>query len=1266
MGPVALKLDVLRGDKYRSKKKLPDVSGTLEVAFYSFAAVKLTLHGAKDLRGAGRRGDHPPQASALLLCPGCEVLDARRERRRVNSHSYRTKRAPSSNCPIWDECKVIRVPLDRDIEPAVLKVLHGSGSKDVLGAVQLAHEDLLKPTTEPQTLVLGAVPGAGSPTGDAPAPTGSVTYSLEAPAGMDDFMTRNRELRRMANYPVSDHDRGILCPSSGLNVVEVEIMVLAAQGLAKPYEAFAVVYLDGKMEIGRTKTSPSGRNHVWKPHMRQQFFVPIQVPNDWATRPQPPGTFITVRLVDENMIAADAVLGEVVLPWSALLQPSLKTYQLQDSPELQAIRRANACFPSSYRNQAGAQGSVKLLIRQHQIQILDVFGARGLAAGDSNKSSDPYVQIDCPVLVPDGLRLLTPTRDAELDPQWKHRFIFSRALAVSGRGKTGAAALDKRQRTWRRKVLYLLGMHQGSRTMDVVDTSLSEYGPMVVRAPGKSEAEPVESPASSAARSEGLEEKKEGEEGAPPSSTDLVNSSSDGAAKDWVLNLTVWDRDALGGKTFLGHAKLDLAGLSSPGLQRPGLRSNGVCALPLLDDPKMNRQSLDISGALEVQLRASTPFDLIRSPAFRRRYGVPTSDRTLVVDVRLAQLSAKDLLSADINGKSDPYLEAKGYQVWDNKEERLKKALDLGKTETKRATLFPAWKTSLNLSLPVRATSAEDMLAAVGDVDDLPNAGAGDYHRTGQARGSDIAHEGGSPRGNGEGAAAGRAEGGAEGREGGLDRSAENHSSGSLTEHGAADEEDDESDGEGTPSEAGSSGRGRNAAAAGRARRNRRKPKSTGPAGGSVWLNIKDWDRFSGDDFLGACELTVPELLKIEPLPAGGKALGWKKGDKSGPKTRFEVSLLHGCRTMRLPPPTGTLSADIHVLSRFDICLLEAVNIVGVNMMGHKSDAYAKVRVDGHYMADPENPRKPQKTATKEGTVNPEWYDSSGCLTAQVDVHRVLDMRSPHRGLDIELWDAPMLSGLYHTFLGRVHLPKAELAMLILDPPAEPLVRPLQGSDDVSRGQLSKRKISGHLQFHINTSALPVELLRTFPEAAGLLRSARLQEATPESQRHKRTPHTATHNESIVTSAAPRTPTLDRPLAPEHAPRSPGALPLVANAAPPSSLHQQTHQFQEREVAEFQGTRPVPMAHQDTPSAASAPDVLSAEEELAGAYMEAEQEIRRARERAQEHKSKGRGGAAPAQDHPEKGSSTGEEASGGGPTRRRNSRRGGWRIITMR
>lgn len=134
------------------------------------------------------------------------------------------------------------------------------------------------------------------------------------------------------------------------------------------------------------------------------------------------------------------------------------------------------------------------------------------------------------------------------------------------------------------------------------------------------------------------------------------------------------------------------------------------------------------------------------------------------------------------------------------------------------------------------------------------------------------------------------------------------------------------------------------------------------------------------------------------------------------------------------------------------------------------------------------------KTAVQTSTLAPQWGDA---LCVCVDLAAVLGdvlpgdsgdsndsggeegrpeasgaggEKEPFCGVTIEVWDAPTVAG--HTFLGCARLGRAQLAALLAQPVAAPLVLPLQDDPACGRGA-ARKPAAGVVSVHVVASALP-------------------------------------------------------------------------------------------------------------------------------------------------------------------------------------------------
>lgn len=217
---------------------------------------------------------------------------------------------------------------------------------------------------------------------------------------------------------------------------------MRAMGLGRKFEVFAVLLLDDVV-IGRTKVAPSSRNPVWGAHLRQTFVFPVRCPLEGTGGGRHPATSAVVRLMDSNTTTTDKIVGEVRLDWATLMQASLKSYALQEPPEaLQS--RTLGCMHMKAMVGPGVKGKLQLLLQQHKLHVVDVLGAYGLAAGDANGLSDPFIEV---VAAKSDRHVITDHRSNTLAPSFHHRVVFSRSLSVVKSGGHDT----KRMNQWRRR-----------------------------------------------------------------------------------------------------------------------------------------------------------------------------------------------------------------------------------------------------------------------------------------------------------------------------------------------------------------------------------------------------------------------------------------------------------------------------------------------------------------------------------------------------------------------------------------------------------------------------------------------------------------------------------------------------------------------------------------------------------------------------------------------------------------------------------------------
>lgn len=677
--------------KEKGREASLGITGTVDLCWRAKATVRLGLLKAEGLRHVERRGllggSKPPAAPKPFLrfsCQGCRLLDVKGERNATCAHIYSTSTlAPGSN-PSWNEFKSLVVPLDRFLDGALLEAVDGP-SGQVLGEVRLSPEMLLcsTPGDEGITLALQAPKMDDNKESHNRSFTslrteGKVTFSIGAPPGLAEFYNAGKrntlELTRHAAAP--------------LECMEVEVECLRASGLAAKKEAFVKVLLNGVPVGRRSKARPTSLAPTFSSSDGNRFVVNIPFPKELASLTTSnlanfsnlvPETILTVQLWDENKITRNELLGEVELRWPQLVHPSLKSWPLSE-PRVWHHDQAGV-LKRGARAHAGAQGMMKLRLRQLQCFQVTLVGAYGLRPADGGHNSDPFAELklsrEGDTKPAKGMR--TAVVPKSLEPVWLHHFMFSKSLDPTD------ASIDKHERKRRREVCKsvkpsgealfpgLWAETTGGSSMVSACTTFQSYAVQGDRLLPADPADP--------------------KNGLRP----LRNSIS--------LEICVWDKDDFSSNDFLGVVTLSESQLRQP--------KAGISTLRLEDDSRKNKEGVDITGWVEVMVRSSVSPEVVEREDFQRLFPPPDPDIEPVIGVRFSNLKGNNLNPADTNGKSDPYavLTANGVLLSGLQGEEdsviggpLGVVVDhclIGETEVLTRTLNPAWKSTFEVLLPL-------------------------------------------------------------------------------------------------------------------------------------------------------------------------------------------------------------------------------------------------------------------------------------------------------------------------------------------------------------------------------------------------------------------------------------------------------------------------------------------------------------------------------------------------------------------------------------
>merc|ERR1719181_882475 len=234
----------------------------------------------------------------------------------------------------------------------------------------------------------------------------------------------------------------------------------------------------------------------------------------------------------------------------------------------------------------------------------------------------------------------------------------------------------------------------------------------------------------------------------------------------------------------------------------------------------------------------------------------------------------------------------------------------------------------------------------------------------------------------------------------------------------------------------------------------------------------------------------MPEDSDGKGGSGGCCAPGDKKKDLSKPKKAYQFSLTKGCGTIEIMPPSGFFNASAVPLGRLEFTFMSAFNLLSANLNG-KSDPYLRIQVKDDLCKKPSIYKKSKeisyfkvqgeggkwfKTSTKEGTLDPVWYES---VVVPIDLQIAFSKEHQGAGLSIEVWDGGALAD---RFLGRVFLDKSAIQKMLLRPSASPSLYALEDAPitEVPKGQRIKAVQThvekGFLQMHVRSSHLPAPL----------------------------------------------------------------------------------------------------------------------------------------------------------------------------------------------
>lgn len=465
-GPLVPKRFVLHAHPDRNIN-VQGIKGSVELAWHAKTTVNFSLLRCNSLRKVTAKGV-APHAYIRMHCHGCEIKDARREKKAKTVHLYESTKCNAAMNPMWKgEKKTIEVPLDRFFSGIKIEVMN---KQEVIGTAILSPRDILTSCKELTLTLLETdhenvrrYDGVDESTalvskqkdGQHRAVSGTITLGIEAPSTGSFKLYEN--LYKVIADSV-DKTRSMKAP--WFECMEVEITVLRAQNLRKKVEPFAQIFLDGELR-GKTNTKDtSTQNPVFRGKDNNTFALSVPFPAHLAQPITPeggygpqPSTIVRVELWDRNSIMKDEFLGQIELDWTTLIYPSLKSYKLKDKPidddfdvSKEGEKEDSTSPPKKAKkvptkkqkpaSSAGAQGSLTLQIRQLQMFEVNVIGAYGLLPADNGRTSDPFVQLSLKdktgwTSEKERVVLRTEVKDKTLSPQFYHRFCFSKALTLS-------------------------------------------------------------------------------------------------------------------------------------------------------------------------------------------------------------------------------------------------------------------------------------------------------------------------------------------------------------------------------------------------------------------------------------------------------------------------------------------------------------------------------------------------------------------------------------------------------------------------------------------------------------------------------------------------------------------------------------------------------------------------------------------------------------------------------------------------------------------
>lgn len=709
------------------------VSGHLEISVRAFAAVDVSISGARGIKAGDSGGTSDPFVQ--MLCHGCQILNKPKERKAISAHEYKTNVIKRTLDPDWNEAKTLKVPLDRYFGGVKFRLFDDDSSimfrsQDSLGEVKLSAEAFLMgtPTTAKEReamevtakksrrrsyededdmrfltreFKLEPIQEAGTlQASDEDPVTGQLMLKIVSPVGVAQLYQRCRERQLAANSKMPL-----------MNQMEVEIAVMSASNLREKFQPFAEVSINGKVQ-GRTKAHATTKDPTWRRSHHNRVVVEVPFPENWATCT--PSTQVTVAVFDHNTLTSNEYLGEVRLSWGELVHPSLKEYSLLEPVANSEYDKKKKKRGWGRSREKAVQGSLWLRVRPLQALELYIIGASGLVPLDNDRASDPFVVVSTHTSTSAANVESLPPGAPPAGDSGGGASLSANTTADEGQTATTEAAASSQEDTMAPPsddVQVSAAAKGGTVRTKTKQNTLSPawfHKVLLTRArnPGDSSAKLVKGEAD---RRAGLLETQHG----IPKWNGKHAHVIDGAIpldnpESFVLKLAVFDEDDIGSQ-FMGQVVLTGKDLTAP--------KGGVISLPLMDDPS-RKKSTPVTGWIQLMFRVGPPLQM-------RAGQTPLPQRLPAVDVKLNVLGASDLPAADTAcmsstaTSSDPYVRVYGDGVWSPNSTADKPLVQIGaligKTKTIPRSLNPVWNQSFFFTAPVTLD-----LQGQGESDDPP------------------------------------------------------------------------------------------------------------------------------------------------------------------------------------------------------------------------------------------------------------------------------------------------------------------------------------------------------------------------------------------------------------------------------------------------------------------------------------------------------------------------------------------------------------------